>query len=468
MPSKYPRSGGLPNGHVPIERFLSAPALAGEELMGQISLANADRDYTDHDLAVVERLADFYAIVVQRVRSEKALRDSEAFTKSVLDNLPVGIAVNSVEPSVTFSYMNDIFPKFYRTTRDKLADPDAFWDTVYEDPEFRKNIRKQVLEDCASGDVERMHWDDVPITRKGEETVFVTARNIPVPDKRLMISMVWDVTERKQAEVATQHANRALATLSAVNHELVHATDETELLQAICQVIVEQRGYRMACVGYVQHDESKSIKIMAHAGHQGYLETMQLTWAETERGMGPSGRAVRSSATQVCQDIANDPQYLPWRDEALKCGCAAAIALPLKSRDDTVFGILHVYAGEVNAFTPAEISLLEEMADDLAFGVHTLHVRQERDLTLVKNQEQLVQLQDSMEDTMRAIASIVEMRDPYTAGHQIKVADLAAAIAKQMGLPEEQAHAIHLAGTVHDLGKINIPAEILSKPGKIT
>ncbi|MCR4298036.1 MAG: HD-GYP domain-containing protein, partial [Gallionella sp.] len=77
-------------------------------------------------------------------------------------------------------------------------------------------------------------------------------------------------------------------------------------------------------------------------------------------------------------------------------------------------------------------------------------------------------LQDSLDDTVRAIAGIVEMRDPYTAGHQVRVADLAEAIAKQMGLSEEQAHAIHLAGVVHDLGKINIPAEILSKPGKIT
>ena len=129
------------------------------------------------------------------------------------------------------------------------------------------------------------------------------------------------------------------------------------------------------------------------------------------------------------------------------------------------------------------------MAGDLAFGVRSLHVRHERDLVLVKNQEQLAQLvfqnkekekraaelaiankelKDSLDDTMRAIAGIIEMRDPYTAGHQIRVADLSAAIARQMGLSEEQAHVIHLAGTVHDLGKINVPAEILSKPGKIT
>ncbi|MDO8349843.1 MAG: response regulator [Gallionella sp.] len=267
---------------------------------------------------------------------------------------------------------------------------------------------------------------------------------------------------------ALNHANRALAALSAVNRTLVHATDENELLHSICQAIVEQRGYRLAWVGYVQHDAGKSIKLMASAGHdEGYLDALQLTWAEEERGMGPSGCAVRSGTPQLCQDMTRDPNFAPWRDAALKRGYTASIALPLTNENNAVFGILNVYAGEVNAFSPAEVDLLEEMAGDLAFGVHTLHTRHERDLALVKNQEQLAQLQDSLEDTVKAIATIVEMRDPYTAGHQVRVADLAAAIAKQIGLPDEQINAIHLAGIVHDVGKIQIPAEILSKPGKI-
>jgi len=207
---------------------------------------------------------------------------------------------------------------------------------------------------------------------------------------------------------------------------------------------------------------------MASADHdERYVDTMQLTWAEEDHGTGPSGRAVRNGSTQLCQDIANDPQYLPWHDEALKRGYVSSIALPLLDGEGTVFGILTVYAGEARAFTAEEIKLLEEMAGDLAYGVRSLRIRHERDLALVKNQEQLVQLQDSLKDTMRAIARIVEMQDPYTAGHQVRVAELAAAIATQMGLPDEQVHAIHIASTVHDLGKIQVPAEILSKPGKI-
>jgi len=279
-----------------------------------------------------------------------------------------------------------------------------------------------------------------------------------------------DITERKQAEIAVQHANRALAALGAVNRTLVRATDEGELLQSICDAIVNQRGYRLAWVGYKQHDENQSIRIMARAGHdEGYLDAMQLTWADTERGMGASGRAVRSGETQLCQDIAKDLHYSPWRDEALKRGYAASIALPLTDGNGKkVFGVLNVYTEEANAFTTNEIDLLEEMAGDLAFGVRSLRLRQERDRMLEQNRQHMVQLQDRLEDTVRAIATIAEMRDPYTAGHQVRVADLAAAIATHMELSAEQVHAIHLAGVVHDLGKIQIPAEILSKPGRIT
>lgn len=77
-------------------------------------------------------------------------------------------------------------------------------------------------------------------------------------------------------------------------------------------------------------------------------------------------------------------------------------------------------------------------------------------------------LKTSLLDSITALAAIVEMRDPYTAGHQRRVAQLAIAIARELRLPEEQVEGVHLAGVVHDVGKIRVPAEILSKPGRLT
>jgi putative nucleotidyltransferase with HDIG domain len=76
-------------------------------------------------------------------------------------------------------------------------------------------------------------------------------------------------------------------------------------------------------------------------------------------------------------------------------------------------------------------------------------------------------LQKAVEATVKAIALTSEIRDPYTAGHQQRVAELACAIAKKMGLDEEQIETINVAGILHDIGKIYVPAEILSRPSKL-
>ena len=96
----------------------------------------------------------------------------------------------------------------------------------------------------------------------------------------------------------------------------------------------------------------------------------------------------------------------------------------------------------------------------------------ERTRQLRSNEEELkktlTQLRKSLEATIQALALTAEARDPYTAGHQRRVADLSRAIAQKMGLSRDQAEGIRMAGSIHDLGKIYIPSEILNKPGSLT
>lgn len=93
---------------------------------------------------------------------------------------------------------------------------------------------------------------------------------------------------------------------------------------------------------------------------------------------------------------------------------------------------------------------------------------QERRDTELKLLESERRLKESLVDFVAALASIVEMRDPYTAGHQRRVANLAVSIAKEMALPENIIEGIRLGGMIHDIGKIRVPAEILSKPGRLS
>lgn len=86
-----------------------------------------------------------------------------------MNHLPLGIAINSVDPSVDFQYMNDRFPEIYGTTRETLESGVDFFDAVYEDAAFRRKIRDRVLQDCHGGDVERMVWENIPLFRAGRE-----------------------------------------------------------------------------------------------------------------------------------------------------------------------------------------------------------------------------------------------------------------------------------------------------------
>ncbi|NMG73465.1 bifunctional diguanylate cyclase/phosphodiesterase [Aromatoleum diolicum] len=179
-----------------------------------------------------------------------------------------------------------------------------------------------------------------------------------------------------EAEKALQRVNRARKTLSAVNRSLVRATEERALLEDICRIIVEEGGYRLAWVGYVQHDEAKSIAVMAHCGiDREFLDAQGLTWGEGERGRGATGVAIRTGHPNIGRIARDDPDFAPWRKEDLRRGLLAFSAFPLRLGDE-ILGNLTIAAGEPDAFDEAEADLLGELADDLAFGIATLRLHQ--------------------------------------------------------------------------------------------
>jgi len=279
--------------------------------------------------------------------------------------------------------------------------------------------------------------------------------------KGYFVAVFDDITERKRAEDALRRANRALRTLSAGNLALVRAANEDELLRAVTKVIVEEGGYRLAVVDYAEDDPEKSIMPKAWSGsEEGHYWMQGLSWADTEQGQLPVAKAIRNGTPQICHDIAGSQAFKPWKDTALARGYVSNIAMPLSGYGRT-FGGLSIYSPEADAFDDEDVQLLVELANDLAYGIVTLRTR-------AAHEQQASLLRHSLEQSIETIAATVEARDPYTAGHQRRVGELATVIAREMGLAEEQVQGIHFAAIIHDLGKIRIPAEILVKPGKLT
>ena len=116
-----------------------------------------------------------------------------------------------------------------------------------------------------------------------------------------------DITERKQSEDNLARLNRTLQTLYQCNQALIHATDEYELLQAVCRILVEVGGLRMAWAGYREFDAERTVRPVAQAGYDdGYVESIKATWADTERGRGPTGTAIRTSKPSWTKSIQTD------------------------------------------------------------------------------------------------------------------------------------------------------------------
>jgi len=184
-----------------------------------------------------------------------------------------------------------------------------------------------------------------------------------------------DIKERKQAEVTLHRLNRELRAISLCNQTLMRAEDEQTLVSDICRIVCDQAGYRMAWVGYAVHDEAKTLRPVTWAGaEEGYLSQVQFTWAETGRGRGPAGQAIRLGESSF-QDFLTDPQSAPWRESALQRGYRIGIALPLKDENANTFGVLCIYSSEPIDYALEEQRLLEELAGDLAFGICVLRAR---------------------------------------------------------------------------------------------
>ncbi len=195
-----------------------------------------------------------------------------------------------------------------------------------------------------------------------------------------LIGTIQDITERKEKEKALHKLNRTMAALSKSSQAMSKALNEADYLKQVCKIVVEDTDFAMVWIGYAEDDEEKTIRPIASAGfNDDYIETIKLSWNDSEIGRGPTGKAIRTGKMSICNNILTDPDFEPWREQALKRGYASSIVFPLKSGDKT-FGAFSIYSREPESFLDAKINLLTELAKDLAYGITTIRLREAHQL----------------------------------------------------------------------------------------
>lgn len=262
----------------------------------------------------------------------------------------------------------------------------------------------------------------------------------------------------------------ALSALSEAAAALARA-DSTDLLVAeVCSAIAAQGPYVLAWVGKAENDENKTVQVMGGAGSAlAYIENIVVSWSDQNiSGTGPGGLAIRTGKSSVVVDSELDEGFISWRDLARKFGIRSAIGCPIPDGEAHPFGVLLVYSKVPNAFGESEVQLFESLAQEIGFGLRSIERQHKLDDEIHEKQQTQERLADALKATIEAMARTMEWRDPYTAGHQKRVASISTAIAKQMGWDDNAVQALYMAAMVHDIGKVAVPSEILTKPTRLT
>jgi putative nucleotidyltransferase with HDIG domain len=255
-----------------------------------------------------------------------------------------------------------------------------------------------------------------------------------------------DVTIEHQRE-------QSLELMTEINRLMILSNSEDDFLKSVCDAFVRVGGFTLARIDVAVDDDAHSIRSLCFAGPYGYVANAAITWSDEDpSGAGPIGRALKSNIAVQVDDLLQDPSMEPWYTLLKQFSLRSCVSIPLTLPHSRA--VLTAYASNTYAFPGRKFQRLQAMVHEVEFAV--AHVSAVADTETALN------------GTIAALSQMTETRDPYTSGHQFSVGSLSEAIARRMGLDSVLCKLIRQSGELHDVGKIAIPVEILTRPGAIS
>ncbi len=440
-----------------IQSLLAVPITYEGNLIGFLGFDSVKKrkNWSEMNTYTLELVAQIIATALQRKKYVMSIRESENYYRAIFEN--TGAATLIIDKDLTITNVNEEGQKLLGYTREELIGKK--WTDFIPDSKvatMQEYHNKRLLNLVAVP----LKYQTQLVDRHGNYRDGLVAVDIISGTNRSVVNFI-DFTEFNRLD-------RALKALSGVNMAMVQAEREEDLVRNVCQKLVETTGYSLAWAGFLQEDQQQTVKIIASAGKEdGYLAKLNISLQDPVRGNGPAATAIRTGQQVILQDFRKDDSIRPWLTDALRHGFKSGMAIPLMA-DNKAFGVLCVYSGETDRFDSEEEILILEMANDLAYATMSLRNRTEKMQTAEELKKSLTQMRHILMQFVTSLGNTTDIRDPYTAGHQRKVALLAAAIAAEMGLSKDQIEGISVMGNLHDVGKIYVPIEILNRSGKLS
>jgi len=180
-----------------------------------------------------------------------------------------------------------------------------------------------------------------------------------------------DITPQKQRERELARLLRLFEALREIHQVIAGTTTRRELLERICQALVEQAGFALSCVGWYDLEKRLLVPVAVWGDDSGTLLAIQARVQEHPEQRGPIARALDEGRPYFCNDVLSDPATLLWREEATRRDFRAVAALPIR-QGGAAHGVLTVFARERDCFQDKEVALLTQVVKDLAFALDNL------------------------------------------------------------------------------------------------
>ncbi|MGM0516901.1 MAG: HD domain-containing phosphohydrolase, partial [Pseudomonadota bacterium] len=240
------------------------------------------------------------------------------------------------------------------------------------------------------------------------------------------------------------HLRAIVETVADVNQIIITSEHVEQMLKAACDRLIGHADYRFAWIAMREPDGRIVDKARSYGSPARIRSLVDLSdESAAVRAMSGQGELIRA-------DVSGDDQV------------RAVVALPLAADAYAEpFGALCVFTARTEGFEDEEIAMLEQLAGDLGFAVHSF----ESDEAAERLQQERI---ENYEATILSMVDLIEKRDTYTAGHSRRVADYCARIAREVGLDDRRVETLYQSAILHDIGKIVIPDAVLLKPARLT
>jgi len=416
--------------------------------------------YAVHAFKVGENLGVIWRDVTNAKRSERRLQESEARWRSMAEGSPDHVMI--LDQELKIEYVNYASPGL---TIDQLIGTPLY---EYVDPKQQDSVRlalQTALESGAPGTYETEYSDPDGKIINYESRVVPRVVNGEIVG---LIVSARDITDHKQNAERIERLLKRETAMASLAIDFGRAKNLLDVYRATyrqVKAVVDASSFIIS-----RFDAPQQLITASYVVYNGDEQDVSAIppLAPASDGMGIQSQVIRTGEPII---VANPREAMAnsetlyhssgERREISKLNLAdnvpglpqSTLLVPIRIRDEIV-GVMQVQSYELDSYQAEDTELLAGLASITAVAI--------------ENRELVRESQTSYEGIIQALAKAIELRDPYTSRHQVGVALIATRIARSLHLLSEQIRAIELAANIHDIGKVIIPAEILSNPGRLS